>query len=68
MVRPYTEIIFRKLSPITMPERIAASKMPVPVALSQFKPKTAASLVGLGTTGGTRRDKLFRFVTGIVDW
>ena len=36
----------------------------MPVALSQFNPKTAPSFVGLGTTGGTRSTRLFRAVTG----
>ena len=39
-------------------------RMPVPVALSQFKPKTAASLVGLATTGGTRIDEFVDALTG----
>src|ERR1035438_7510923 len=64
MVRPYTEKIFLKLSPITSPERRPARRMPVPVALNQFNPNTAPSLVGLGTTGGKRGTKLLRLVTG----
>ena len=53
------------------PERMAASRIPVPVALNQFRPKTAGSLVGLGTTGWTRSTRLCRIVTGncgLVIW
>ena len=64
MVRPYTEIIFRKLSPITRPDRMPASRMLEPVALTQFNPKTAGSLAGLGTTGGTRSTILLSPETG----
>src|SRR5208283_785087 len=63
MVRPYTERIFRKLSPITRPDKMPANRMPVPVALNQFNPKTAPSLVGFGTTGGTRSTRLLSGAT-----
>src|SRR5271167_527342 len=43
---------------------IAEMRMPVPVAASQPKPKTAGSLVGLATTGGTRIDSLSMPFTG----
>ena len=39
-------------------------KMPVPVALSQLKLKTAASFVFLATTGGVRSTSLFKPCTG----
>ena len=52
------------LKPMTRPEMIPEMRMPVPVALSQFKPKTAASLVGFATTGGTRIDSLLMPATG----
>src|SRR5271165_1917523 len=52
------------LKPITKPEIRPEIRMLVPVALSQFKRKTAASLVGLATTGGTRIDSLSIPVTG----
>ncbi len=42
------------------PEMRAASRIPEPVALTQFSPNTAGSLVGLATTGGTRSARLFR--------
>ena len=47
------------------PEMIAASRIPDPVAESQFKPNTAPSAVGFTTTGGTRWTNLSRPVTGI---
>src|SRR5215472_14292919 len=37
------------------PAMIAATKMPLPVALSQLQLKTAGSGVAVATTGGTRR-------------
>ena len=40
--------------PMSSPARMAASRMPVPVAESQLKVKTAASAVGAATTGGMR--------------
>src|ERR1035438_5186892 len=52
------------LKPITRPEMSPEIKMPVPVAASQPKPKTAPSLVGLATTGGTRIDSLSKPLTG----
>src|SRR5579871_4229941 len=52
------------LSPIIRPERMAAMRMPEPVAVIQFNPKTAGSLVGLGTTGGTRCTRLCSAGTG----
>src|SRR5271165_5437660 len=52
------------LKPITRPEISPEMRMPEPVALSQFRRKTAASLVGLATTGGMRRDSLSIPVTG----
>ena len=56
--------IFGMLSPMIKPEMRAASRMPVPVALTQFRPNTAGSLVGLVTTGGTRSTRLLRPATG----
>src|SRR5579863_8725209 len=52
-------------SPMTRPEITAASRIPEPVAESQFKPNTAPSAVGFDTTGGTRCTNLLRPVTGI---
>src|SRR5271166_3970144 len=52
------------LKPITKPEIRPEIRMPEPVALSQFKRKTAASLVGLATTGGMRIESLSIPVTG----
>src|SRR5579863_7579609 len=52
-------------SPMTKPEMTAASRIPEPVAESQFKPNTAPSAVGFATTGGTRCTNLLRPVTGI---
>src|SRR5271169_5332746 len=52
------------LKPITRPEMSPEMRMPLPVALSQFKRKTAPSLVGLATTGGMRIDSLSIPVTG----
>ena len=43
---------------------MAASRMPEPVALIQFRPKTAGSFVGLGTTGGVRSDKIVQCCDG----
>src|ERR1700745_2896280 len=51
--------------PMMNPEMTAAIRIPEPVAESQFNPNTAASSVGLGTTGGTRCTILFRPGTGI---
>src|SRR5580698_6139063 len=56
--------IFLTLSPMIKPEMRAASKMPEPVALTQLRPNTAGSLVGLATTGGTRSARLFSAPTG----
>src|SRR5437899_9905731 len=44
---------------------IEASKMPLPVADSQLKLKTAPSAVGFTTTGGTRSTSLSRPATAI---
>src|SRR5690242_19194571 len=52
--------------PITNPEMMAATRMPVPLADSQFRLKTVLSGVGFATTGGTRRIKLCRPLTGIL--
>src|SRR5208283_2243474 len=52
------------LNPITRPEMSPEMRMPLPVALSQFKPKTAPSLVGLVTTGGMRIESLSIPLTG----
>src|SRR5208282_3059543 len=52
------------LKPITRPEMSPEMRMLVPVALSQFKPKTAPSFVGLATTGGMRIDSLSNAFTG----
>lgn len=52
-------------SPMMKADTIAATKIPEPVAESQFKPNTAASAVGCATTGGTRCTILLRPVTGI---
>src|SRR6516225_2846447 len=58
-------IIFRSDTPMMKPEITAAIRIPEPVAEIQFKPKTAASVVGFGTTGGTRCTILLRPATGI---
>src|ERR1019366_391606 len=59
------ENILLNPKPMMKPEMIADRKIPVPVALSQFSPKTAGSLTGLGkTTGGTRSTILFSGVIG----
>src|SRR5215831_15834882 len=47
------------------PEMIAAMRIAVPVADSQLSEKTAASGVGLGTTGGTRETILSRPAIGM---
>jgi len=52
-------------SPMMKADMIAARRIPEPVAESQFKPNTAASAVGLVTTGGTRCTILLRPITGI---
>src|SRR5690242_7547467 len=52
--------------PMTNPEMMAATRMPVPLAESQFKLNTALSAVGFATTGGTRKIKLCRPLTGIL--
>src|SRR5215469_3682881 len=51
--------------PMIKPEMTAAIRIPEPVAEIQFKPNTAASDVGFGTTGGTRCTILLRPATGI---
>src|SRR5579863_2071770 len=56
--------ILGMLSPISRPEMTAARRMPEPVVVVSFKPKTAGSLVGLGTTGGTRSTRLCSAPTG----
>ena len=48
------------INPDTMP----ATRMPVPVADSQFKTKTAASAFFSGATGGTRKTTWSRLATG----
>src|SRR5580700_10123985 len=63
-VRQYMCAIFQGVKPMTKPEMIAATKIPEPVAVSQFSVYTAASGVGLGTTGGMRCTILFRPTTG----
>src|SRR5437773_4235149 len=50
-----------KPSPRRTPERIAARKQPVPVAVSQLKSKRAASGVGLATTGVVRETFPWRY-------
>src|SRR5215469_15973509 len=52
--------------PMTNPEMMAATRIPVPLAESQFKLNTAPSGVGFATTGGTRNIKLCRPATGIL--
>src|ERR1700680_2033785 len=54
IVRQYVCAIFQGVNPMTSPEIIAATRIPEPVAVSQFKAYTAPSAVGLRTTGGTR--------------
>src|SRR5215813_4250607 len=49
---------------MTRPATTAARKIPVPVADSQLKLKTAASAAGFITTGGTRITSLSRAETG----
>src|SRR5580658_2939774 len=54
--------IFRILMgprPRMTPERRAARKQAVPVAVSQLKSKRAASAAGLATTGGVRKTLLW---------
>src|SRR5208282_2230967 len=63
-VRQYVCAIFHGVKPITKPEMIAATKIPEPVAVNQFSEYTAASAVGLGTTGGMRCTILCRPTTG----
>src|SRR5258707_15347623 len=46
-----------------MPEKIAARKQPVPVAVSQLKSNLAFSAVGLVTTGCARNTALWRYGT-----
>src|SRR2546425_6777729 len=50
---------------IANPAIIEAKKIPLPVADNQLKLKTAASAVGLLTTGGIRMTSLSRFGTAI---
>src|SRR5581483_11392935 len=57
--------IFPIGTPITKPEMIAAIRIPVPVADTQLNANTAPSLVGLGTTGGTRCTRLLTPAMGI---
>src|ERR1035438_642667 len=64
MVCHHMATILGSESPITKPEMIAAIRIPEPVAESQFKPNTAPSAVGFGTTGGTRCTILLRPFTG----
>ena len=53
-MRPYMRSEIRRAdSRGTDPEMIAASKIPVPVAESRLKLKTALSMCGAATTGGT---------------
>src|SRR5579864_8756899 len=57
--------ILRSDTPMMKPEIIAATRIPDPVAEIQFRPNTAASAVGFGTTGGTRCTILLSPLTGI---
>src|SRR5665213_543402 len=52
-------------SPIKSPAMTDATRMPVPVAVSQLSVNKAGSKVGLATTGGTRWMKLCRPATAI---
>src|SRR5436309_13465567 len=52
-------------SPMMKADMIAAIRIAEPVAESQFKPKTAASVEGFVTTGGTRCTIWLRPGTGI---
>src|ERR1700686_1737047 len=54
IVFQYMCAIFHGVKPMISPEITAATRMPEPVAVNQFKEYTAASPVGLRTTGGTR--------------
>src|SRR5579872_653817 len=64
IVRQYVCAIFQGVNPMTKPEMIAATKIPEPVAVNQFSEYTAASAVGLRTTGGTRCTIWWRPTTG----
>src|SRR5213592_3611641 len=65
-VFPYWRSICSGPNPITNPEMMAATRMPLPVADSQLKLNTAASAVFLATTGGTLRIRLCKPLTGIL--
>src|SRR5258708_8434918 len=54
IVFQYTCAILQGVKPMIRPEIIAATTIPDPVAVSQFNEYTAASGVGLRTTGRTR--------------
>src|SRR5437762_7886239 len=60
-VLPKMPNIRLKPSPRRSPERIAARKQPVPVAVSQLKSKRAVSDVGLATTGVVRETFPWRY-------
>ncbi|MGD0790839.1 MAG: hypothetical protein ABR920_03625 [Terriglobales bacterium] len=53
IVLPYVCTNFQGVKPMISPEMIAATKMPDPVADTQFSEYTAASAVGLRTLEGT---------------
>src|ERR1700682_1424563 len=55
---------FPGVKPMIRPEITAATRMPDPVAVNQFSEYTAASAVGLRTTGGTRCTIWCRPTTG----
>ena len=65
-VFPYCRSICSGPNPITNPEMMAATRMPLPVADSQLKLNTAPSAVFFATTGGTRRIRLCSPLTGIL--
>src|SRR5277367_2086878 len=55
--------ILPKPTPRMRPEKRAARKQPVPVAVSQLKSNLAFSAVGLTTTGAERKTALWRYGT-----
>src|ERR1700748_3301677 len=61
MVSRKTRAMARGRIPMSRPARMAARKMPVPVAESQLKLKTAGSAVGAGGGGGVRRGAEYNF-------
>src|ERR671913_1999106 len=63
-VRQYVRARSAAEHPITSPARMAATRMPVPVADAHDSAKTALSVTGADTTGGTRSTRLCSPGTG----